>query len=286
MQENKLIIENNKLESEESNFFRYSLIIEYDGSAFSGSQRQPNVVTVQSEIENALKKLLQRDVNLIFSGRTDKGVHAKNQVAHFNVDCELNLRRFLHSLNSVLSENISIKNVQKVNKSFHSQQSAKYRWYRYTVNNRPQRSVWLDKTSCHVYEKLNTEAMKKALNYLTGKHDFTGFKKVNTPNPVKECNMLYAECREKAGLINIDLIADRFLYNMVRIISGTLIEIGKEIYPPEHMLNVLNAKDRTKAGHTAKACGLTFMMVGYDEKYNMKMSMEKNNNENLFCKAS
>ena len=151
--------------------------------------------------------------------------------------------------------------------------------------------------------------MNTALKYLTGKHDFTGFRKVNTPNPAKECNMLYAECREKAGVINIDLIANRFLYNMVRIISGTLIEIGKEIYPPEHMLKVLNSKDRTLAGHTAKACGLTFMMVGYDEKYNLRsgsdrrnvcdmqanqselvhniqMSMEKNNNENLFCKAS
>jgi len=146
--------------------------------------------------------------------------------------------------------------------------------------------VWLDKTSCHIYEKLNVESMQKALNYLRGKHDFTSFKKVNTPNPVKECVVYNAEISEKSGVINIDLIANRFLYNMIRIIAGTLIEIGKGIYPPEHMLKVLEAKDRTIAGFTAEACGLTFMMVGYDEKYDIKATMEINDNENLLSKAS
>jgi len=286
MRENTLTIENNKLESEGSNFFRYSLIVEYVGWGFFGSQRQPNVKTVQSELEDSLKKLLQYDVKVIFSGRTDRGVHAKNQVAHFNVPFELNLNRFLYSLNSILSEHLSVKNVQKVDRTFHSQLSAKYRWYRYTINNQPQRSVWLDKTSCHIYEKLNVESMQKALNYLRGKHDFTSFKKVNTPNPVKECVVYNAEISEKSGVINIDLIANRFLYNMIRIIAGTLIEIGKGIYPPEHMLKVLEAKDRTIAGFTAEACGLTFMMVGYDEKYDIKATMEINDNENLLSKAS
>lgn len=284
MQGKKLTIKNNKLQSEESNFFRYSLIIEYIGYGFSGSQRQPNAITVQSEIENALSKLLQYDVKVIFSGRTDKGVHAKNQAAHFNIPFELNLKRFLYSLNSILSENLSVKNVQRVNMNFHSQKSAKYRWYRYKINNRPHRSVWLNKTSCHIHEKLNVKSMREALSYLTGKHDFTSFKKVNTPNPVKECVMYYAGITEKAGVINIDLIANRFLYNMVRIIAGTLIEIGKGLYPAEHMLKVLKAKDRTLAGHTAEACGLTFMLVGYDEKHDINMEIK--DNENLLSKAS
>ncbi|MEI8389141.1 MAG: tRNA pseudouridine(38-40) synthase TruA [bacterium] len=286
MQKNTLTIENNKFISEEINFFRYSLVVEYAGWAFFGSQKQPGVKTVQSELENALKKLLQCDIKIIFSGRTDKGVHAKNQVAHFNVPFELNLNRFLYSLNAILSEYLSVKNVQKVDKTFHSQISANYRWYRYTINNRPQRSVWLNKTSSHIYEKLNIESMQKALDYLIGKHDFTSFKKVNSPNPVKECVMYYVGLSEKAGVINIDLIANRFLYNMVRIIAGTLIEIGKGIYPPEHMLEVLEAKDRTCAGPTAEACGLTFMLVGYDEQYNRKAIMEINDNEDLLCKAS
>jgi len=253
MRENTLKIENNKLESEGSNFFRYSLVVEYVGWGFCGSQIQPGVKTVQSELENALKKLLQCDIKVIFSGRTDKGVHAKNQVVHFNVPFELNLNRFLYSLNAILSENLSVKSVQKADKNFHSQISAKFRWYRYVINNRPQRSVWLNKTSSHIYEKLDLQSMQTALNYLIGKHDFTGFKKVNSPNPVKECIMYHAVISEKAGVINIDLIANRFLYNMVRIIAGTLIEIGKGLYPPEYMLKILEAKDRTMAGPTGEA---------------------------------
>lgn len=287
MRKNTLTIDN-QFEFEDSNFFRYSMIVEYIGSEFSGSQKQlgSNVKTVQSELENSIKTILQRDVKVVFSGRTDRGVHAKNQSVHFDVPFELNLNRFLYSLNSVLSENISVKNVQKVDKYFHSQKSAKYRWYRYSINNNPQRSVWLGINSTHIYEKLNVEAMRKALDYLRGKHDFTSFKKVNSPNPVKECVMFYAGISEKSGVINIDLIANRFLYNMVRIITGTLISIGKGIYTPEHMQEVLEARDRNIAGPTAEASGLTLMTVGYDEKYNINKNMETRNNENILCKAS
>jgi len=294
MHKNQLTISNyNELKSEESNFFRYSLCMEYAGWAFAGSQKQPNVTTVQSEIEAALKQLLNFDINLIFSGRTDRGVHAKNQVAHFDVPFELNAHRFLYSLNAVLSENISVKKMQLVDNKFHSQKSAKFRWYRYSINNKPHRSVWLSKTTTHIHEKLDVDAMKSAVNFLLGKHDFTSFRKVKSPNPVRECVMYFAGISEKNGIINIDLIANRFLYNMVRIIAGTLIEIGKGIYPPEHMKKVLEAQDRTFAGITAEACGLTFMLVGYDEKVlattnndNIKSIMENKNNENLLCKAS
>lgn len=284
MSGNNTIILNNNFVSEESDFFRYVFVMEYIGENFSGSQKQPNTNTVQSELETAIKQLLQRDVNVIFSGRTDKGVHAKNQVAHINVPFELNIKRFLHSLNSLLSENICVKNIQEIPKTFHSQKSAKYRWYRYTINNRPQRSVWLKMTTSHIHEKLNVEAMQKAISYLVGKHDFTGFKGANSCNPAKDCNMMHVSCYENSGIIKINLIANRFLYNMVRIITGTLIEIGKGIYPPEHMLKVLEGRDRRQAGFTAEACGLTLMQVGYDEKYNIKM--EINSNENLLCKAS
>ncbi len=287
MQKNTLKIRNTQLiKSEGINSFRYSLIVEYVGWGFYGSQKQRDVKTVQEELENALKKILQQEIKIVFAGRTDKGVHARNQVAHFDSSYEINTYRFLYSLNAVLSKNISVINIQKVNKNFHSQKNAKYRWYRYVINNRPQRSVWLDKTSCYIKEKLDIELMKQALKHLEGKHDFTSFKKVNTHNPAKECIMYHAEITEQSGIISIDFIADRFLYNMVRIIVGTLISIGKGMYPPEQMLKVLEAKDRTKAGATAEAGGLTLMMVGYDEKYDIKTIMETNDNENLLCKAS
>ncbi len=256
--------------SEENNFFRYSLVLEYAGWAFSGSQKQLNAITVQDELEKAINLLLQKNTKTIFSGRTDKGVNAKNQVMHFDSPFKINLNRFLHSLNAILPEQISVKSVQQVNKTFHSQKSARFRWYRYTINNRPQRSVWLNNISCHIYGKLHIEEMQKALDFIKGRHDFSSFKKVNSPNPAKECTIFYAACREKSGIIYIDLIADRFLYNMVRIITGTLIKIGKKLFPPEHMLRILEARDRCFAGPTAEAGGLTLMMVGYDEKYNLR----------------
>jgi tRNA pseudouridine38-40 synthase len=284
MSEDNRIILNTNFISEENTFFRYVLVIEYLGHAFYGSQKQPNVKTVQSELEDAIEQLLQRKTPVIFSGRTDKGVHAKHQTVHLNVPFELNRKRFLYSLNSVLSENICVKNIQQVDGNFHSQKSARFRWYRYTINNNPLRSVWLDKTASHIPDKLDVDVMQKALNYLVGYHDFTSFKGANSTNPTKDCHMFYANCKENQGIINIDLIANRFLYNMVRVITGTLIKIGRGIYPPEHMLRVLNARDRKSAGFTAEACGLTLMQVGYNEIYDVKM--EINSNENLLCKAS
>ena len=266
--------------------YRYCLIIEYNGSQFAGSQRQPDVNTVQSEIEKAIKQILQEEIKVIFSGRTDKGVHAKGQVLHFNISYELGTKKFAYALNSVLPEHISVRNAQKVDKTFHSQKSAEYRWYRYTINNRLQRSVWLDQTSMHVKDELNIEAMQEALGYLVGEQDFTSFKASNSSNPAKICSMIYASCEENSGIIKINLIANRFLYNMVRIIIGTLLQIGKGAYTPEHILKVLEAKDRKCAGSTAEAKGLTLMKVGYSEKYNIKMTMEKGNNENILCKAS
>ena len=268
------------------NNLRYCLILEYIGTEFAGSQRQPDVNTVQSEIEKAIKQILQKDIKVIFSGRTDKGVHARGQVLHFDVNQELDTKKFAYALNSVLPEQISVRNIQQVDKRFHSQKSAEYRWYQYTINNRLQRSVWLDQTSMHIKDELNIEAMQKTLSYLVGERDFTSFKASNSANPAKICNMIYASCEENSGIIKINLIANRFLYNMVRIIIGTLLQIGKGAYTPEHVLKVLEAKDRKCAGPTAEAKGLTLMKVGYSEKYNIKMTMEKRNNENILSKAS
>jgi len=272
--------------SEEKFFFRYSLVIEYDGEAFCGSQRQANANTVQTELEKAISIILQSDTKVIFSGRTDKGVHAKNQVIHFNTQFRIDTYKFLYSLNAILSKNISVKSIKEADKSFHSQKSAKYRWYRYTINNKTQRSVWLDKISCHIHEKLNINDMQKALNFLVGRHDFTAFKCANTLNPAKECTILYAACRNKSGVIYIDLIADRFLYNMVRIITGTLIKIGLNVFPPEQMQIALESKDRRNAGPTAEPKGLALMMVGYEEKHDIKLNTEIKIDENVLCKAS
>ncbi|HSA07574.1 MAG TPA: tRNA pseudouridine(38-40) synthase TruA [Candidatus Gastranaerophilales bacterium] len=272
--------------SEKNN--KYAIIVEYIGTSFSGSQFQPEQITIQSEIERVIKILTKEEIKTVFSGRTDSGVHAKCQFVHFYTDRELDKKRFIYSINAMLPSNISVKQLMKVDKSFHSQKSARFRWYRYIINNGQARSVFLKDLSTHIRDDLNLEEMQKALNYISGCHDFTSFKKTNSDNPAKECNLMYASCRKKSDIIYIDLIANRFLYNMVRIIVGTLIEIGKGVYKAERMLDVLKAKDRRQAGNTADPNGLILMRVGYDEKYNLNelMNMEATNEQNLLCKAS
>ncbi len=268
---------------------RYALTIEYLGTGFCGSQVQAEgCITVQSEIERAIGILTGERAKTVFCGRTDSGVHAKCQFLHFDLAHKVEIKRFTHSLNALIPDEISVKQMKPVDKTFHSQKSARYRWYRYIINNKQSRSVLLKNISAHIPEKLDLQKMQKALDYLIGYHDFTSFKKTNSDNPAKECSLLYARCRKISDIIYIDLIANRFLYNMVRIIVGTLTEIGRGSYEAEKMLEILQAKDRKAAGPTADPGGLTLMGVGYDEKYNLNelMRMEATNEQNLLCKAS
>ena len=268
--------------------FRYFMIIEYLGALFAGSQIQPGQKTIQSEIERAINILIKDNIKTVFAGRTDSKVHALNQTLHFNTNQEINKKKFVYSLNALLPDEINVKEMQKVDKSFHSQKSATYRWYRYLINNRQYSSVLLKNISFHIPGNLNVDEMQKALNYITGLHDFSSFKSAGSDNPAKECNMFYACCKKKSDIIYIDLIANRFLYKMVRIITGTLIKTGSGVLKAEDMLDVLNAKDRTCAGPTANAKGLTLMYVGYEEKcnFNELIKMEAKNEQNILCEAS
>lgn len=272
----------------ENKIFRYAMTIEFLGTIFAGSQIQPGQITVQSELEHAVNILTKENIKVIFAGRTDSGVHARCQFVHFDTNQEIDKKRFLYSLNAILPDEISVKDMAKIDKNFHVQKSAAYRWYRYMIYNSACKSVLLKDITSNTKENLNVEKMQKAILYLMGTHDFSSFKSSNTDNPAKECNILYVNCRKFSDIIYIDLIANRFLYNMVRIIMGTLIKIGNSSYKAEHILDVLKAKNRANAGPTAEARGLTLMGVGYPEKYNLNelIKMEKINEQNLLCKAS
>jgi tRNA pseudouridine38-40 synthase len=214
---------------------RYLLEIEYIGTLYAGSQKQPQkmpnsnkpVITIQDELEKAISTLTKTKTKTIFSGRTDAGVHAKGQIAHFDTELELNPSKFVNSLNGILPNTISVKGLKKVEKTFHAQKSAKARHYRYTIANRKQRSAW-DENCLLVRYPLNIERMNKALSYLIGEHDFTSFKKVRTSNPAKICNMIEAKATKVNDFVYIDFIADRFLYNMIRAIVGTLLLIERK----------------------------------------------------------
>lgn len=260
---------------------RYVLVVEYIGTNYAGSQKQvidstvnqsnKPVDTIQGELEKALSTLTKQKTKTIFSGRTDAGVHAKEQYVHFDSEHEYVGEKFVNSLNGLLPKDISIKCMKTIDKSFHAQRSAKARWYRYKIVNRRHRSVW-DKESLLIREALDVEKMNKALGYILGEHDFSAFKKVKTENPAKVCNMYKACCQKQDDVIYIDLIANRFLYNMVRSIVGTLLMIERNSLAPETLKEILDSKDRSKAGPTISPDGLTLMKVIYQE--NMEIAYE------------
>lgn len=269
--------------SEGDNIFRYALVVEYLGNKLKGSQYQPNQRTVQGEIEHALSVLFQKEVKTYFAGRTDAGVNAKFQVVHFDFE-KIDTNKVLYSINSILPKDISVSNLVEIDKDFHSQKSAIYKHYRYTINNASNRSVW-DEISSHIRYDLDVSKMREALSFIVGKHDFSAFRCPHTSNPATVCNLIEANCEKKGNMIYFDFVGDRFLYNMIRIIIGSVIEVGRGVQDIFYLKNILETKDRLQAGPTASAVGLTLMYIDYSKKYNMILNKEAIN-ENLFCKAS
>lgn len=251
---------------------KYALKVEYIGTNYAGSQKQPNQKTIQSELESALCTLtggysdnssnIPKSIKTIFSGRTDAGVHSRGQVVHFVTEEPIVASKFLNSLNGLLPKDISVSEIFEVPDDFHAQKSGRYRRYHYRIVNRQQRSVW-DGHSLLVRKELDIERMNKALSYLIGEHDFTSFKSAQATDPASVCVMYKAQCTKSGDEITIEIVANRFLYNMVRTIVGTLLLIEKNNLEPAVMKQILNAKDRTKAGPKVSPDGLTLMEVGY-----------------------
>lgn len=257
---------------------RYKLKVEYVGTNYFGSQRQPEVDTIQSKLEEALCTLTKQNIKLILSGRTDRGVHAVLQVAHF--DCDNNIvdrGRFLHSLNGILPNDICVKDIEEVSKNFHAQKSAKKRHYCYTIANRKIRCVF--DNHILLYQKpLDENRINQALGYLLGRHDFSAFKATNTENPAKVCNMYEAKCIREGELLKIHFVADRFLYKMVRTIVGTLIMIEQNSFDPSKMKEILDSKLRQNAGKTISPDGLTLVEVIYWYDFDKLKTKKKNIN--------
>jgi len=279
-----LINSSNNALSEKDILLRYALVIEYVGTSFLGSQIQPQGRTVQGEIESVLKILLSKEIRIVMAGRTDSGVHSRFQVAHFDFEREINCQKFLNSMNALLPPDISITNLTRIDNDFHAQKSAEFKHYRYVINNASQRSVWNEKNT-HIRMDLDLNNMNKALECILGKHDFTAFRCPNTSNPAVECTIYRAECTKTGDMIYIDFIGDRFLYNMVRILVGSVLEVGRSERNISWFQEVLDSKDRKNAGATAPSEGLTLMYINYENKYNNILHKEAID-ENIFSKAS
>ncbi len=259
---------------------RYAFRVQYIGKNYAGSQLQlcngkPIAnPTIQGELEKALCTLIKvkefdntqtqykRPIKTIFSGRTDRGVNSKGQVVHFDCNELIVASKFLYQMNEILPVDISVDELREVPVSFHAQKSAKSRHYQFEFINRRCKNAF-DGDLMRVKFPVDEIRMKKSLSYLLGEHDFSSFKSSGTLNPSKVCTLTYSDCKKIGDRFVVDIIGNRFLYNMVRTIIGTLLEIEGHNLPPEHMKDVLEAKDRTKAGQTVSPYGLTLLEVTY-----------------------
>lgn len=243
---------------------RIKLTVEYAGTNYSGWQRQENALSVQQMIEDALFKLFGEKTPIIGAGRTDAGVHAVAQVCHFDTETDIPPYKLAHALNFALPKDIRIKNAVRVSDSFHSRYDAKAKWYRYSIYNHTHASALNRFTNTHVSYPLDSKLMADVLSGILGKHDFTAFMASGSSVTDTEREIHVAECRQFGDYIIIDVIGSGFLYNMMRIIVGTLIDVGRGKISPNAFRNMFVTGDREMGGITAPPEGLRLMAIFYD----------------------
>jgi len=242
------------------------ITLEYDGTRYAGWQVQPGQRTVQAEVEAALATLLRHPVRVRVAGRTDAGVHALAQVCTVRTGEPLATDRVLRGLNGILPKDVAAVEVAEAPPAFDPRFGATGKHYRYRILARRARSA-VDRARCwHVWDPLDPGRMEQALAPLVGTHDFSAFRAADCPNkdPVKELRV--AALREAPGsMIEIDLVGSGFLKQMVRIVVGTVVEVGRGAREPGEIEAILSGKDRTRAGRTAPPQGLFLVQVMYGE---------------------
>lgn len=243
---------------------RIKCIISYDGSRFAGYQVQPNERTVQQELEKALARMHKgEEIRVTASGRTDAGVHAMGQVIHFDTPFSIPEERWPAALNSQLPADIAVLQAEEASSSFHARFSALGKEYRYRIYQSPHRSPFKHTYACHCPFELNAEAMQEAGRRLMGTHDFTSFCSAKTEVEDKVRTLTKLEVIKQEEEIELRVAGSGFLYNMVRIIAGTLIEAGRGRMSPGDVEQALKGRNRALAGKTAPAEGLYLWSVDY-----------------------
>ena len=259
---------------------RVALIIQYDGSYFSGWQRQKNSVSVQETIENALLKVSNQNIKIFAAGRTDAGVHASGQVAHFDIDFVIPSERYADVLNSILPKSIRVLESVEVDNSWHACYSCIYRHYRYIINNSKIPNLFLNKWTWHRYQKLLDEGlMSRALEEMLGEHDFFAFQKSGSNRSTSVTTIKYVKLVRTEDLILIDIKATGFLYGMVRSIVGQLVLVGEKKITPEIFRDRWTCKKKHDVHQSAPANGLCFINSVYEDNI-----FKKINKNDLFPK--
>jgi tRNA pseudouridine38-40 synthase len=252
----------------------FKLTLAYDGAEFSGWQAQPGQRTVQGEVERAWREITGETVRLNVAGRTDAGVHAAGQVASVESATQISPATLVGALNSKLPEDAVVRAVELAPEGFHATHDAKFKRYRYTIYNDPRRPVFLRHYAWHIPTPLDVPAMQSGGAHLVGTHDFASFQSVGSERESTIRTIFAVELAplapgssnrgpESDALITIDVEGDGFLYNMVRTIAGTLVEVGRGKRSPEWVAEVIAAKDRCAAGQTAPPHGLSMLWVAY-----------------------
>ena len=240
------------------------LIMEYDGSGYHGWQRQDTDITIQAIIEDKINTMTGEAVTIIGSGRTDAGVHAQHQVCNFITMSKIEPEAIRRGLNSLLPDDIFIKEAEYVPLDFHSRYSAKSKSYEYRIWNRPEKNIFLRNYTWHVRENLDIEVMRKCMLMLTGRHDFSSFKSSGSGNKDPIRRILRAELHgPEDGVLRLVFEADGFLRHMARNIVGTLVEVGRSKIDLDEFKEIFISKDRCKGGINAPPQGLFLKMVKY-----------------------
>jgi tRNA pseudouridine38-40 synthase len=253
---------------------RIALGVEYDGSRFNGWQSQPDVPNVQDTLQAALSGIANQQVSVIAAGRTDAGVHALEQVVHFDTGMERPLNAWVRGANALLPQSIAVLWAHPVPEEFHARFSAQARSYRYLLINRPVRSAVQHGKAGWFHVPLDLKDMREAARHLLGEHDFSAFRssECQAKTPIKKLTRLDIE--KQGDMITFNLTADAFLHHMVRNIVGCLIYVGKGKYPPRWIPEVLANRNRTLAAPTFSPCGLYLQRITYDAKWRLPIVPE------------
>lgn len=243
---------------------RVKMVVAYDGTNYRGWQLQPNGVTIEEMLNQALSELLREPITVIGASRTDSGVHARGNVAVFDTDNRMPADKICFALNQRLPDDIRVQSSEEVAPDWHPRKANCTKTYEYKILNR-KIAMPLDRLYSHFcYVPLDVEAMRQAARYIVGEHDFKSFCAVRTQAEETVRTVYSLDVIKEEDTITIRISGNGFLYNMVRIIAGTLMEVGRGTYPPEHVAAIIDARDRKQAGPTAVAQGLTLISMEYE----------------------
>lgn len=245
---------------------RVKLVVAYDGTAYHGWQVQPNAVTVEGILNEKLTELLGEQITVTGASRTDAGVHSLGNVAVFDTETRIPADKISYALNQRLPEDIVVQESKEVSPDFHPRFCDSRKTYEYRILNRKFPIPTMRKDTYFYYRPLDVAAMQKAATYFIGEHDFKSFCTVGAQVETTVRTIYALSVTKEEDLIKIRVTGNGFLYNMVRILAGTLISVGIHEKEPEDMEDILAALDRTAAGPTAPACGLTMMGICYEKE--------------------